>query len=744
MEEILQRFAALAAPAESPDSSLSAALLPAAAPAAPFSPTGSGRGATEDRRPLPASAASAFSSSAAPAQTARSNGTTRAHDETPADLFVALIDCLRPRDADDTESARRSLQALCFLLGERPALRAGMRSAIRELSQSHRHSELYAASGILPNTGFFSEAFRRIGHKLLPDVPDPGLLRSVLRRVFHRPDDFRWVCGAGEDAWLHVVDALRFGEDAAAAPSATPPRAHSEMQHSLRVVSTWIAALGSEPELLRLIPSLADAATAQSHQSPFIAQNGELLAYLDRLASGPSGEGLAADADDRHLRVLLDQCRDVIARVRRRAARQGASIRLTYHLQRLEQLIGRAEQLLDIVTVWHADPSGHSAQAPIVRLFMQRVADECQRDALRPHWRQNVELLSLRVTENAGHHGEHYITETRGEYLAMARSAMIGGFIIAFMACIKLVLAKAGMPPATGALAFCLNYGLGFCLIHILHGAVATKQPAMTANAIAARISQSGGKVRDIEALTALIASTVRSQIVAILGNIGVAIPLAAFLAIAFVTVTGTPLADADKSMHLLEEQSLIKSGAVFYAAIAGVCLFLAGLISGYFDNYAAYNRIPERLLQLAWPRRLLGEARMQRVARYIGDNLGALAGNLTFGFLLGGTTIIGVLFGLPLDIRHVAFSSAFIGIATVGTGFAPDAWTLVWAVLGVVAIGTANLLVSFALALNVALRARQVSDAQWRLIGASLARHLARQPRDFFLPPKARAPHET
>ena len=689
------------------------------------------------------------------------------------DLFVALVDQLRPRRAGDIEAARRNVQALCFLLGERPALRAGVCAALRLLGQTHRHSELYAASGILPNTGFFSEAFRRIGHKLLPDVLDPGLLRSVLRRVFHRPGDRRWVLGVGEECWLQLIDALRFGESAgsandgagtststgtAASPARAPSRTYTEMLHSLRVVSTWIAALGCEPELLRLVPSLADPASEQSHQSPFIAQNVELLAYLERLGANGRAAGCAADtespiatdSDDRHLRVLLGQCHEVIARIHRRAARDGASIRLTYQLQRLEQLINRCEQLLGIVAEWHAAPGGRALQAALVRLFMQLVADECQRNELRPHWRQNVELLSLRVTENAGSHGEHYITDTRAEYFAMARSAMIGGFIIAFMACIKILLGKLGLPPATAALAYCLNYGLGFCLIHIMHGSVATKQPAMTANAIAARISQAGGKVRDLEALTGLIASTVRSQIVAILGNVGVAIPLAAILAFAWFSATGTPLADADKSAHLLAEQHLYESGAVFYAAIAGVCLFLAGLISGYFDNYAAYNRIPQRLLQLNWPRRLFGEARMQRVAAYIGDNLGALAGNLLFGFLLGGTTVIGVLFGLPLDIRHVAFSSAFIGISTVGGAFAsptelaatliPDAWALLWAVLGVAAIGATNLLVSFALALNVALRARQVSDAQWRRLAGSLLRHLIRRPRDFFLPPKAGA----
>lgn len=673
----------------------------------------------------------------------------------PVELFAALVEQLRPRHAGDIDSAREKLHALCFRLGEQPVLRAGIRAALRELAQTHRHAELYAASGILPNTGFFSEAFRRFGHKILPEVLDPGLLRSVLRRVFRRPSDRRWVLGLGEESWQQLVDALRFDEEdasgvasadsaATAAQAPVPPRAYSEILDSLRVVSTWIAALGCEPELLRLAPSTVDplaSPASSSCQSPFLAQNNEMLAYLDRLATQtPAGTGIAESADDRHLRVLLGQCREVIEIVRRRAAKGGASMRLSYQLQRLEQLIARGEQLLDIVAAWHADPSGRALQTAFVGLFVQIVGNECERDALRQHWRQNVELLSLRVTENAGQHGEHYIAETRAEYFTMARSALIGGFIIAFMACAKILFGKLGLPPATEALAYCLNYGIGFCLIHVLHGTVATKQPAMTANAIAGHIRQAGGKVRNLEALTGVIASTVRSQLVAVLGNVGVAIPLAALLVLVYASATGTPFADADKSAHLLADQHLIESGAVFYAAIAGVCLFLAGLVSGYFDNYAAYNRIPERLLQLTWPRRLFGEARMRRVAAYIGDNLGALAGNMLFGFMLGGLPFIGTLFGLPIDIRHVAFSSAFIGVATVGSNFAPEPWALLWAVLGVAAIGTVNLLVSFALALNVALRARQVSDAQWQRLAGSVLRHLSSRPREFFLPPKERA----
>ena len=58
-------------------------------------------------------------------------------------------------------------------------------------------------------------------------------------------------------------------------------------------------------------------------------------------------------------------------------------------------------------------------------------------------------------------------------------------------------------------------------------------------------------------------------------------------------------------------------------------------------------------------------------------------------------------------------------------------------ALLPIAAIGTINLVVSFSLALNVALRSRQVSGTPWKTIIGAVWRHLRQRPRDFFMPPK-------
>ena len=222
----------------------------------------------------------------------------------PVDLFARLIDQIRPRRLTDVESARRNLQALCHILALNPEYRRAVRAKLGELSATHRHSDLYTSTGILPNTGFVSECLRRVGHKVLPEVLDGDLLRSTLRRVFHNPHDGHWVTGVGEDAWLQLIAALRFDEQD---QSAEMPRPLSEILRSLRIISYWVAALGMEPELLRLDRAL------ETYDSPFVTQNEELIAYIDAYpASWRKPE--ATISDDKHLRVLFDQCLGVIDR----------------------------------------------------------------------------------------------------------------------------------------------------------------------------------------------------------------------------------------------------------------------------------------------------------------------------------------------------------------------------------------------------------------------------------------------
>lgn len=645
----------------------------------------------------------------------------------PARLITALATKIRPPKARDADHAAHMIQALCHILGTRLELRTTLRDALFELLGTRKPVSLYVESGVLPSTGFFSELYRRISHKLLPDAIDTGYLKDILALIFIRQDDDVWVSAVPDACWLELLAALRFDEQPADDGLPAPLRG---ILDAVLVLSYRISSIGLEPELIRNESALEEFA------SPFLTQNDEVGEYLKQFALAWQNPELELQ-DEKHILVLLDQCSQVIQKVRRTASRVGTSISLTFLLRRLTQQMERMEALLVILAALRQDKTGHSAQPLFVSLFKTLVSGECHKNDMRQHWRESLELLALRVTENASRAGEHYITSTRAEYFSLLRSAMGAGLVIAFMAVLKLFVAGKQLPPLTEAMIFCLNYGLGFVLIHILHFTVATKQPAMTASAIAASISESGGKNRDMESLTSIIAQTLRSQLAAILGNVLVVVPMAMLIAWGVFTVFGTHFITPEKAHHLLADTDPIHSLSVLYAAIAGVCLFLSGLIAGHHDNLAVYNKIPQRLKQLRWLRRLLGNVRLARVANYVENNLGALAGNFYFGCMLGGMSAIGVLFGLPVDIRHVTFSSAYLGFSLVGLDFTLAPQEVLLAVLGIALIGLTNLVVSFTLALSVAMKARKVTFSHRGMLLKSLGRRFAQQPREFFLPPK-------
>lgn len=641
----------------------------------------------------------------------------------PADLVASLVAEIRPPKPHQVDYAVHAVQGLCHILGQHPEYAELLRNALLTLLSGRKPTSLYVDSGIQPSSGFFTELFRRVGHKILPDAINAAYLKDLFGLLFSKSSDEHWVLAVPDDVWMQLIQALQFENAEAELREAC----HRGVLDAIQVLSYRLSASGLEPELIRNYPEL------ENHASPFITQNVELGLFL------ATPEQAANDA--RPILVMLDQCRQVIAKIRRNSSLTGTSIHLTFLLQRMTQQIARLECLLGIIVHLRLQ-QGVDAGNYIVRLFKTLVSAECHKNDVSMHWRSNMELLALRVTENASRTGEHYITETRSEYLSLWRSAMGAGVIIAVMAMLKLITAKHHFAPLTEAILFSLNYGLGFVLIHILHFTVATKQPAMTAAAIAASIDASAdGKSREMNNLITIIAQTTRSQIIAIIGNVSIAVPMAMLIGMLVLTVTGEHFVSSAKAYQLLQDIHPWHSGALIYAGIAGVCLFLSGLIAGYHDNMAVYNRIPARLRALGWLRRLLGQSRLERVSRYIENNLGALAGNFYFGCLLGGMSGLGVLLGLPIDIRHIAFSSAFVGYSFVGLDF-DITWQIgLMAGLGVALIGFMNLTVSFGLALYVAMKSRKVSFVQWRRLLVGLVKSFCRNPAMFLLPPKPMKP---
>jgi site-specific recombinase len=630
--------------------------------------------------------------------------------------LAGFVDRIRPDGPADGEQASLRLQAELARLSSLPEERVQLRADLLTLLTLENQNALYAEAGVQSALGFGPELRKRVGFHLLPRVPASGNLDDAAALIFAHRRDHLWIEAIPDAEWSRLMAKLGLDE-----PSPEIARvATATLLDAARVTSYRIAGVGLDRELLRNDPAL------DRYESPFMAQNVEFLALFAQVIER---RALPQSDEIRHLEVLLSQCDQVIERIRRRARDNGTSIRLTYQLARLEQLIERLRLLLAVL--FEARPG-----SGIIRLFKILVRAFNTRDEVRPFIRQNVALLARNVTEHASRHGEHYIAGDRREWWAMFRAGAGGGVIIAAMAAIKLELAQLHLPPLSEGLAFGLNYGLGFALIHMFGLVVATKQPAMTATTLAAALE--GCRPREAGRLADLLQDVVRTQNIAIVGNVLLAVPVGCLIALAWPGLFGTVMVSPDKAAALLAELHPLASGALWYAAVAAVGLFLSGLVSGYYDNKVRYLGLAERFAGHPWLAGL-GPGRRVRLAGYLDRHYGAIMGNLFFGLYLGLAGSVSVLTGLPVEIRHVAFASANVGTALAQYDFDLPWTTLAWTAAGVVGIGAVNLLVSFTLALRVAMLSRRLDSGLMPGLFGLAGQRLLRRPWTYLLPPAER-----
>jgi len=159
--------------------------------------------------------------------------------------WVAMVDRLRPQQANQIDEAAENLRTLTHCLGRNPELLATLRAAFLRVFAERKQVSLYVSSGLLPSTGFFSETSNRISHRLLPEVLDTAYLKDLLSVVFHRPDDEVWVTGVSDAVWLELIATLVGDETPMVEEDASPlPPAVGEILESLRVLAStrsWCA-----------------------------------------------------------------------------------------------------------------------------------------------------------------------------------------------------------------------------------------------------------------------------------------------------------------------------------------------------------------------------------------------------------------------------------------------------------------------------------------------------------------------
>jgi site-specific recombinase len=635
-------------------------------------------------------------------------------------FLVAFFSEIRP-GTGKKKYAEKNLVEATIQVKTHPLLKASIQHAL--LSQIN-NTDLTAAiteSGIPLARGFWQELSNRLKHKLLPPLQDEDDFLYVINNIFFKKSDYIWVEAIPRQHWIDFFEAVGFDF------GSTGIELKKELLQAMKILSFQVAQLGLEKVVLDFLPK-----AEQQNDTAFVIQNYKVHDLEKILLENGGDQPIASAAQQ--LRNVIQSCYEMIGHIRESYSERGASIQQTYILLILSNRLQRMQLMLDVL-----DADQNFDTGRFVDVFRMLVRNEKRKNSIREFFSQGISYLAYQIAEHKGSKGNKYITETRNEYYRMIFSAMKGGFIISFIAILKNLIGKLKFAPFPMGFLYSVNYSAGFIMIDGTGSTLATKQPAFTASAVASSLDAKKMEGEpDLIGLAATVAKVSRSQIASFFGNLVIVFPLSFFLAWGYHEITGKPIAEGEAAYQMLRDQHPWRSASLLYACFTGFFLFLSGIIAGYWQNKIQYGRIRERMNKHPALKQSMSAARLNRLSGFVERNFGMLMGNIALGFFLGFSGVIGKIFGIPFDIRHITISAGNSGIASYGMGFDNIPPYFMLAVfMGILAIGFFNFLASFSFAFIMAVKSRGIHLSQYPRLLRILGKYFLKYPREFLRPPR-------
>jgi site-specific recombinase len=213
-----------------------------------------------------------------------------------------------------------------------------------------------------------------------------------------------------------------------------------------------------------------------------------------------------------------------------------------------------------------------------------------------------------------------------------------GGAVIAGTVFVKFAVTALGLSAFWAGFWAGVNYAASFVIVMLLHWTVATKQPAMTAAAMAATLARRpaegddrvGSRLRrPRDAADPLAGGRHLRQ------PDGLRAAGAGWCRWPGRRLFGAPLVGPVEAEYVLQSLTLLGPTALF-AAFTGVLLFASSLIAGWTENWFVFHRLDSAI---AWNPRivaLLGAAARAALGGLVAANVSGLAANISLGLMLG------------------------------------------------------------------------------------------------------------
>lgn len=663
----------------------------------------------------------------------------------PRSRATSSLDLLANRDARTLH-----LELLVDVLSDVRPWRITFSQLMRSVLGQMQGTLLFSDVGLPQEPGFWREAAGRLEEKLLPHAPNNRRLSELLARILPTVEDAQWLVRVPRKLLDRFLNLL-YEDDAQRREGWGSLR--RSIFEAVTVLSVRICSLGLANDVRERLPEtslgelpflrlqrICDGLTTASQQPQ---SSISLSGQVPPISLG-GGQPMGEPSGSSRISVVeafmaIQDCRQAVSQVLSHLEEFGVSVDLVYRLELINGNLGRLEQLLGLLFSRQATSDAHPGAEFVSELIQARV----HRRSLRALFETSTHQLARKVVERTGKSGEKYMTETPSEWRSILYAAIGAGVLTAGTAMLKFVLSSWKLPAFFAGLVASMNYSVSFVIFQLCHFTLATKQPSMTAAALASAIK---GRVdaAHLDRLVDMMVRITRAQVAAALGNVGAVIPTALVVDLLWRWRTGHSFLDESAAEHTAE--SLHPLRVIPYAALTGVYLWLASIAAGWMENWAVYNHLPQAIANNRRLGRLLGRRITTWLGAALDHHISGIAGVVTLGFLLGMSPVVGQFFGIPSEVRHVTLSSGALALAAANEVHLHGARILInhdfsLAMVGIVVTLFLNFGVSFALALAVALRARQVRRKDYMVILRTVLRRMRHSPLEFFFP-IAHRPH--
>lgn len=615
------------------------------------------------------------------------------------------------------------IRFLLKLLERKPEWRESSSEVIRSIFMETVPYSLFYEMGIPHGATFLREFFQRWVQIVLPASDESNELYIIVCRIFYDSEDTDWVSSIPDEIWRELLKNWLF-------PAAIRlPAMEKALADSALTLSIQGAALALRSDFMNRSPEFG----MDSH--PFLHLEANLATLSAQVRRDPLvRDPLEIEEAVRGVSLEVERARSQIRSVKAHLEETGVSVDLVYQMDRMKLYLERILVLVFVLEGVLVKPAELRVRS--LRLFRVLIAGLRYDEDFYFVLRKSLRLLATKVVERTGNTGEHYFTANWKDWKHLFWAAGGGGALTAITAMMK---SFAPHSPLFAEFFYSgMNYSLSFVLMHFLGLKLATKQPSMTAAALAGRLSESdsakaGSDSEQVE-FTEEVARITRAQFAAVLGNIIFVIPAVIVLDFFWRGVNHVPFYGATKSLASIDSVSLIHSGTIVFAAWTGIVLWLSSLGAGFSENFVVYFRAAEIIRGHRVLKRLLGAKRTRALGDAVLKHTVGVTSSVLLGFMLAGTPIFAVFFGLPLDVRHVTLTTGTLTFAYLGLG---SGHGLPMSVLSVAVIGSLNFGVSFTFAILTALRARNANIKRARVLFRATGRAFRGRPWLFFFPPR-------